>query len=76
MSEPRAKYTVRSLQDVFRLPPELVPAFCDQLREGVRLWQRDGNAEANGLPVEVVFVPDGKVWAVLNVVDQQRRVMS
>ncbi len=73
MTAPRAKYTVRSLQDVFRLPPEIVPAFCDQLREGVRLWQRDGNADETGFPVEVVFIPDGKCWAELKVVQCLRR---
>lgn len=53
----RQRYRLRTLQDLFRVPPELVPRLCEQLSAGVLLWQRAANP-SDGFPVELTFIPD------------------
>lgn len=68
----RQRYRLRTLQDLFRLPPELVPGLCKQLSDAVQLWQRTANP-SEGFPVELTFFPDGIAKVELEVVSTLRR---
>ena len=67
----RQRYRLRTLQDLFRVPPELLPSLCKQLSDAVQLWQRDANP-SEGFPVELTFIPDGSARVELQEVSALR----
>lgn len=62
MTGPRVKpkqYRLRTLQDLFELPPGVIRRALHQLGDAVLAWQSSPAKEEDGPPVNVLFTDDG-----------------